>query len=561
MGATDNCAIHFFPEAFGPSGSRIFGRETASAGFLKAFVQHGGLETLYCCSPSPSYFDAFQRFVVECGSTRPTKWVSYANLSELSTVGCLYQSDPCIADLAWHRLRLGPTTLSLCGITHTLCSAAIMDAIGALLVAPIENWDALVCTSQTAKAVVEHVLGAYRGYLGSRFGSEIRVGLELPVIPLGVHCNSFDASQTGPQLRANARNQLGIGPEDIAVLFVGRLSYHAKAHPLPMYSSLEEVARQTRKTLHVLHFGWFANRELKQHFIEVAQTLCPTVKTHFLEERQDWHRAVWQAADIFMSLSDNFQETFGLTPLEAMAAGLPQVISDWDGYRDSVRDGIEGFRVPTVMPPPGAGADLAARYSVGIDNYDQYVGNTSQSVAVDVGSCVTSLERLVMNKDLRVSMGEAGRKRAREMFDWPVIIRAYQELWDELTTRRQRATGTTGRGPSWHPLREDPFSVFGQYASCTLDGNCIIDLGPNATSQRLRQITAMPMNGFSAHLLCSEQERAVLIDAIADEAPVLVGDLLERVAPDRRAVYRRTLGWLAKMDVIRVPGLTSGGLS
>ena len=356
-------------------------------------------------------------------------------------------------------------------------------------------------------------------------------------------------------MRVELRDQLAIGPEDIAVLFVGRLSYHAKAHPLPMYSALEEVVRRTGKKLHLMHFGWFANRELKQHFVEAAGTLCPTVKTHFLEERQDLHRAVWKAADIFMSLSDNFQETFGLTPLEAMAAGLPQVISDWDGYRETVRDGVEGFRVPTVMPPPGAGDELAARYSVGIDNYDQYIGNASQLVAVDVGSCVTSLERLVMNKDLRLSMGEAGRKRAREMFDWPVIIRAYQELWDELATRRQRATDTTGRVPSCHPLREDPFSVFGQYASCTLDGNCIIDLGPNATSQRLRQISAMPMNGFAAHLLCSEQERVALIDAIADEAPLLVGDLLERVTPDRRAIYRRTLGWLAKMDVIRVPGL------
>jgi len=27
-----------------------------------------------------------------------------------------------------------------------------------------------------------------------------------------------------------------------------------------------------------------------------------------------------------------FTETFGLTPIEAMAAGLPCLVSDWDGY-------------------------------------------------------------------------------------------------------------------------------------------------------------------------------------------------------------------------------------
>ena len=30
-----------------------------------------------------------------------------------------------------------------------------------------------------------------------------------------------------------------------------------------------------------------------------------------------------------------------------MAAGVPLVVSDWNGYRDLVRNGIDGFRVPT----------------------------------------------------------------------------------------------------------------------------------------------------------------------------------------------------------------------
>ena len=29
-----------------------------------------------------------------------------------------------------------------------------------------------------------------------------------------------------------------------------------------------------------------------------------------------------------------------------MAAGLPVVVSDWDGYRYTVTDGVEGFRIP-----------------------------------------------------------------------------------------------------------------------------------------------------------------------------------------------------------------------
>ena len=56
-------------------------------------------------------------------------------------------------------------------------------------------------------------------------------------------------------------------------------------------------------------------------------------------------RQALAAADIAVFLVDNPQETFGLAVVEAMAAGLPLVVSDWNGYRDLVRDGMDGFRL------------------------------------------------------------------------------------------------------------------------------------------------------------------------------------------------------------------------
>lgn len=57
------------------------------------------------------------------------------------------------------------------------------------------------------------------------------------------------------------------------------------------------------------------------------------------------------AADLFLSLVDNFQETFDLAAVEAMVAGLPVVVSDWDGYRYTMRDGVNGVLVPTLGSP------------------------------------------------------------------------------------------------------------------------------------------------------------------------------------------------------------------
>ncbi len=66
---------------------------------------------------------------------------------------------------------------------------------------------------------------------------------------------------------------------------------------------------------------------------------------------------IWQAADIFTSLSDNIQETFGLTPIEAMAAGLPSVVTDWDGYQRH----RAAWRARLPRPDPGAAAGAGRR--------------------------------------------------------------------------------------------------------------------------------------------------------------------------------------------------------
>ena len=62
----------------------------------------------------------------------------------------------------------------------------------------------------------------------------------------------------------------------------------------------------------------------------------------------------------------------------------PSVVSDWNGYRDTVRDGVDGFAVPTLMPPPGSGQDLAMAHAIESDNYDAYIGRAALSIVVDV---------------------------------------------------------------------------------------------------------------------------------------------------------------------------------
>ena len=557
MVGQSNAAIYFVPEAFDTSRTRLLGRRAAGEGFLDAIARHGQADCLYGYCRTRQDFEGFRSFVTDvAGAGRKTAWIPFGKLDKLAQPGALFLGSPGIADLAWQRRHLSPRSYSICGITHTTASHAVMDAVGTLPIAPVQPWDAVVCTSNVVKKTIEHVLQGWQDYLGARLNANPVVPLQLPVIPLGVDCARFEHSAATTEARAELRKRHGIREDDLVVLFLGRLSFHAKAHPLPMYLALEQAAQRLKQRIHLIQAGWFANDYIEKAFHEGARTFCPSVNAIFLDGRVPEIRwKIWYAADLFTSLSDNIQETFGLVPIEALAAGLPMVVSDWDGYRDTVRHGVDGLTVPTVMSPPGTGMELALRYALDIDTYDRYIGHAGQCTAVDVGAAADAYVSLLGNPELRKTMGDAGYKRAREVFDWPHVIAAYEELWGELDERRRRADEVAPRsgGRPPHPLRDDPFSVFRSYPSVALDNNAVVTLSFEGDVPDLTRFREHPLTSGSAPLLATADECDKLLAALRAKAPSTVGDLMKPY-PDgaARRVALRTLVWLAKIGLISI---------
>lgn len=561
-----NAALFYHPEGFNTATSKLMGRQAAGEGFLRGWVRHAGVERLFCHADNEQIARHFDGSVRANGWTGPVGWVPTQNPAGLVQPGALFVPGPTLAPYAWARRGAGISghrAYSIVGVTHTTASATAMDGLADLLTTPTYPWDAVICTSHAVRAMVTDLLDSHADFLRQRFGLPPKVRLtrpHLPVIPLGVDCDSFASS---PAARTHWRTQLGIAPQDVMVLFMGRLSFHAKAHPVVMYKALQEAAGHVPDggRLHLVEAGWFANDFIKDAYATEAGVHAPDIMRHVLDGRlPDVRAGIWHAADIFCSMSDNIQETFGLTPIEAMAAGLPCIVSDWDGYKETVRQGQDGFRIETWMPPAPLGMDMARRHATGIDSYDQYCGQTCQFVAVDVPQAVSAMIRLVADPELRCRMGQSGRMRARTSFDWKVVISQYQALFSELADIREHAqrdnmhAAPVPDGHSAWPQRSDPFRAFANYPTFLIGHDCLVQALRSTDRTILERLYQAPSVRYAANALPALPLVEHLLSVLSTRADQLttVAELLMNVPEQQQAIALRGLVWLAKYDIVRL---------
>lgn len=548
-----NAAIYYHPDGFDTNVSKLMGRQAAGESFLKGWAKHSGLTDFYCFSASKRYAEGFHENIQRYTSKSiKTHWVAFDKLNKLSEPECLFLPGPGIAKQAWQRRYFEQKAYSVCGITHTTASDRVMDSIGDILIAPVQPWDALICTSPSVKEMVKKVLNNHFEYLCDRFETVIPDSIiQLPVIPLGIESSEYEVSEEKKKNATQLKQKLGINPKDVTVLFVGRLSFHAKAHPFPLYQSLENACRDSNQKTNLIMSGWFANEQIEKQFVETAKAFCPNVNVIFVDGRKPEIRSnIWTIADIFCSLSDNIQETFGITPIEAMAAGIPVIVSDWDGYRDSITEQV-GFKIPTMMPLEGTGSDLSFRYETGTDNYDMYIGQISLSTGLDIAACSEAFKRLLESKELRQRMGEQGKRLVQEKFDWSVVIPQYQDLWGQLSELRKLSLEVAeNKSGTSNPLRSDPYKLFSHYASSTISANTRVSLdSKNFSIQKLDKIMSFSMNTYGLRVFANPKP---IVEYLLKYNEVLVKQIIQEHSQESEDWIIRTIGWLYKMGIVQL---------
>ena len=224
--------------------------------------------------------------------------------------------------------------------------------------------------------------------------------------------------------------------------------------------------------------GWFpGGDEDHRRYKEAALYHSPNVNVHFLDgKNSDVVRCCWAAADLFLSLVDNPQETFGLAPVEAMAAGLPVVVSDWDGYRYTVSDGVEGFRIPTLMPSKAQQGEELVYSMISAISYQDYVGAVAQHVAVDTEAAAVAIVRLAESPSLGQQHGRCWAHNSESAFrlvgGGPVSTISSTPSCRRCVKFADKSSYLT----SQHPLRSDPFRDFASFASSCLELDTVLCL-------------------------------------------------------------------------------------
>lgn len=212
---------------------------------------------------------------------------------------------------------------------------------------------------------------------------------QLPVIVHGIDAQKFSV-EVRRKLRPSARRELGLCETDFCLAVVGN---DWKNKGLPCL--LEALGRLATGPLRLLVVG----RDIVEPYSSALARLHLENRVTFLPLRSDVEM-YYAAADLYVGPS--LEDAFGMPPLEAMACGVPSIVSSQMGVSEIITNGVDGF----ILDNPQDSARLAEL-----------------------------IDLLCSNGPLRQQMGEAAAKTAAQ-YTWDENARQLDQLFREVLRRK-----------------------------------------------------------------------------------------------------------------------------
>lgn len=527
--------INAFDELAEPD--RRLGRKVANFGVVAALLEHSRFDELHFFLPFQSALAPFQRVYAPwlerpelAGRVKLLPAQALPAALERTAYTALHapELDRYLPELCHLRNRVARHPAPITCVTHTLSYWPTQVRNLYKVLPGAMPYDAVICTSRAAR---DHLARAFAasslrlrslGLAGAGFAGRLEIA------PLGVSLADFP-----PLDQAEARARLGLGGDEFTLLSLGRLSPADKCDLAPLLGALAVLAERGVAARLVLAGGGGAG--YGQALLEQARRLGLEGRVSLMVDfASELKPALLAAADVVVAVTDNLQETFGLSIVEAMAAGRPVVASDFSGYRDLVVEGRTGFLVPTLGPaslePLDAAWTILPEHIAALQ--------VAQRTAVDLDALVERLVRLAADPGLRQRLGQTARQRAAERFAWGRVVPRLEDIWLRLHHQAQ----ALGRPPELlDVLGAGQGELFGHFPSRAIAPDQVLSPGPLAARHAAGGWANAPYPDAAVGLpardldrlltaLAARGQRASLAELQADLAPEMPAYQCEHLA-------------------------------
>lgn len=283
------------------------------------------------------------------------------------------------------------------------------------------------------------------------------------IAPLGIRVARFTTTAT---TRATTRRYLGVQPDEVVFIYHGRVTEEKNVHgAIMMFRRIAREWPRTRLWIVGPVDGEVArslgprtvSRLPKSRLTRIFEQL---ISADGLEERIAFWGAlppealpeILAAADVSVNLTLNGDENFGYSTVEAMAAGLPVIGTDWGGLKDTIEDGVTGFLVPTFVTPIGVGLDYVLAHR--------------------------SALRLLQDERNRKIMGARARRRAGRAF---TLDHFANTIIAQVHARLSSPDARTDVPHAWSPLGERLAKTYSTAISQPAAPTLPLSVPPSAT--------------------------------------------------------------------------------
>jgi glycosyltransferase involved in cell wall biosynthesis len=211
------------------------------------------------------------------------------------------------------------------------------------------------------------------------------------VLPLGLDLAPLAAPEEG--LKAASRERLGVGADEVLLVFVGRVV------PIKRLDVLLDALAQARRSEPRLRLALVGDGDRRPGLERQAAELGIAGDVRFLGYRREL-QPIFAAADVAVLSSDN--EGTPVSLIEAGAAGLPAVATDVGGVREVVTGGTG------ILVPRG-----------------------------DVTALADAIVDMAGDRKRRQSLGRAAQRRALARYGAERLVRDVEALYGELVAPRE----------------------------------------------------------------------------------------------------------------------------